>query len=449
MERFDYLVIGGGSGGIASARRAAAYGAKVALVESGRLGGTCVNVGCVPKKIMWNAATIAEHMHDASGYGFGAPDVKLEWSTLKRGRDAHVTRLNGIYRQNLERDRITCIDGLARFADAHTVYVDERALAADHVLVATGSRPQVPDVPGSEHGITSDGFFALEKQPKRVAIVGAGYIAVEIAGIFAALGSDVTLVARGEHLLQKFDDLLRKGLRAEVDAAGIHVVPCVPVARVEREDGGTIALCTKSGERHGGFDCLLWATGRVANVEKLGLESAGIRVDAHANIVVDEFQNTSAKGVYAVGDVTGKAMLTPVAIAAGRKLADRLFGKVADARLDYENIPTVVFTHPPIGTIGLTEEDARQKHGHANVKVYTTTFSNLYHAVTTRKTTTSVKLVCAGKDERVVGIHVLGAGADEMMQGFAVAVIMGATKADLDRTVAIHPTASEELVLLR
>ena len=447
MERFDYLVIGGGSGGIASARRAAQHGAKVALVEAGRLGGTCVNVGCVPKKIMWNAATIAEHLHDAAGYGFGAIDADVDWASLKRDRDAYVVRLNGIYRQNLERDRITIFEGFGRFVDPKTVYAGERGIVADHVLIATGSKPSIPIIPGAELGITSNGFFALEKQPKKVAIVGAGYIAVELAGVFAALGSDVTLVARGEHLLQRFDDIIRKNLRAEIEAAGVKVVPCVPVSRVERAADGTLTLFTKEGEPHGGFDCLLWATGRIACTENLNLESAHVRIDAHGNIVVDDFQDTTQAGIYAVGDVTGKAMLTPVAIAAGRKLADRLFGGEKDARLDYANIP-VVFTHPPIGTVGLTEEEARAQYGDA-VKVYTSSFTNMFHALTERKPKSAMKLVCAGKEERVVGIHAIGLGVDEMMQGFAVAVVMGARKADLDRTVAIHPTASEELVLMR
>jgi glutathione reductase (NADPH) len=451
MERFDYLVVGGGSGGIASARRAAKHGARVAVIESGALGGTCVNVGCVPKKIMWNAATLAEHLHDAHDYGFAiaAHAHDFDWAAMKRARDQYVSRLRSIYSKNLETDGVTLIGGAARFADAHTIFVGERELSAPHVLIATGSKPNVPEVPGAELGMTSDGFFALESRPQRVAIAGAGYIAVEIAGIFRALGSEVTLVLRGEHLLARFDAMLRDELLRAMTESGIDVRKSFGLTKVEKEAGGALALVSTKDERMAGFDALLWATGRIANCDALGLEAAGVRVDAHENIVVDERQNTSAKGVYAVGDVTGRAMLTPVAIAAGRKLADRLFGNDEHARLDYDAIPSVVFSHPPIGTVGLTEDEARARWAHRDVKVYATRFTNMFHALTTRKPASAMKVVCAGADEKVVGIHVIGLGADELIQGFAVAVRMGATKADLDRTIAVHPTASEELVLLR
>lgn len=448
METFDYLVLGGGSGGIASARRAAAHGAKVGLVESGRLGGTCVNVGCVPKKIMWNAASLAEHLDDAEEYGFRIEGRRFDWRTIKRARDAYVERLNAVYARNLDGDGVTRVHGVARFADAHTVFVGERELGAEHILIATGSVPHVPEVHGSELGITSDGFFTLEEQPARVAIVGGGYIAVEIAGIFRALGSEVTVFLRGERLLAKFDPLLRDTLMAEMAQVGIRFVSGFKLAALERSDGG-ITVADAKGQRIGAFDTLLWATGRVANGQSLGMDAAGVRVDAHDNIVVDEWQNTSAKGVSAVGDVTGKWMLTPVAIAAGRKLADRIFGGQPKAKVDYENIPTVVFSHPPIGTVGLTEEEALERYGQSGIRVYATRFVNMAYGPTHRKPASAMKLICCGKDERVVGVHIIGRGADEMMQGFAVAVRMGATKADFDRTIAIHPTASEELVLLR
>ena len=448
MERYDYLVIGAGSGGIASARRAAAHGAKVAVVESSRLGGTCVNVGCVPKKIMWNAASIAEHLHDARDYGFDVEARGFDWATIKRSRDAYVERLNGVYAKNLDADGIVRVEGHACFIDPHTVFVGEREITAEHVLIATGSTPRVPEVSGAEHGITSDGFFALEEQPRRVAIVGGGYIAVELAGIFRALGSDATILLRGEQLLNGFDPLLRDTLTTEMGASGIRVVAHYSLSKVLRE-GNELTVCDLHGQKIGPFDTLLWATGRIANVERLGLDAAGVRVDAHDNVVVDEWQNTSADRVYAVGDVTGKWMLTPVAIAAGRKLADRIFGGHSEAKLDYENIPTVVFSHPPIGTVGLTEDEAVNLYGQSGVKVYRTRFVGMYHGPTKRKTASAMKMICHGKDERVIGLHVIGLGADEMMQGFAVAVRMGATKADFDRTVAIHPTASEELVLLK
>ncbi len=448
MEKFDYLVLGGGSGGIASARRAAAHGAKVAVIESGRLGGTCVNVGCVPKRIMWNTASIAEALEDAGAYGFSIDRGPFDWPRIKRARDAYVERLNGVYARNLDGDAVTRIDGEACFADAKTIFVGEREIRGEHVLVATGSRPRVPEVAGSEHGITSDGFFELDAQPARVAIVGGGYIAVEIAGIFRALGSEVTVFLRGERLLAKFDSLLRDTLMSEMTEAGIRFVSGFRLTALERAES-TALLASASGERIGPFDTVLWATGRVANVGSLRLDAAGVRIDAHDNIVVDEWQNTTAPGVYAVGDVTGKWMLTPVAIAAGRKLADRLFGGRADAKLDYENIPTVVFSHPPLATVGLSEEEALERYGQSGIRVYHTRFINMYHGVTERRPPSAMKLVCQGERERVVGIHVIGRGADEMMQGFAVAVRMGATKADFDKTIAIHPTAAEELVLLR
>jgi glutathione reductase (NADPH) len=448
VDRFDYVVLGAGSGGMASARRAAAHGARVTLVERGPLGGTCVNVGCVPKKIMWNAASVAETLQDARDYGFTVDVAGLDWAALKKKRDAYVAHLNGVYARYLETDGVTLVAGVARFTDERTVVVGERVIHGDHVLVATGSRPSVPEVAGAGLGMTSDGFFALTEQPRRVAIVGGGYIAVELAGVFSALGSEVTVILRGEDLLARFDAMLRDALCAEMTASGIDVIRSFGLRAVVREDDGHIALVSSAGSRKGGFDGLLWATGRLAQTADLGLERAGVRVDARDNVVVDAWQNTSAEHVYAVGDVTGRAMLTPVAIAAGRRLADRLFGGMPDAKIDYENVPSVVFSHPPIATVGLTEDAARELHG-GGVKVYRARFTNLYHAFSSRKPATAMKVVCVGPSETVVGIHVIGLGADEMIQGFAVAVRMGATKADLDRTIAIHPTAAEELVLLR
>jgi glutathione reductase (NADPH) len=326
--------------------------------------------------------------------------------------------------------------------------VGQRRLSAPHVLIATGGHPRIPEIPGAEHGITSDGFFELRSQPRRVLIVGAGYIAVELAGMFRALGSDVTMAVRGEQLLRRFESMLRDTLMEEMSAAGISFLYGTEIDRVERDADGALSLCSSEGERHSGFDCVLWAIGRDPATRDIGIDTTGIALDGGGHIVTDEFQNTNVPGIYAVGDVTGRWPLTPVAIAAGRRLSDRLFGGDAEARLDYESIPTVVFSHPPIGTVGITEDQAREQFG-AEVKCYTSRFRNLYHAVTDQKTITAIKLVTVGQKEKVVGIHVLGIGADELIQGFAVALKMGATKADLDRTVAIHPTAAEELVTLR
>jgi len=446
-RKFDLIVIGGGSGGIAMANRAASYGAKVALVEAGRLGGTCVNVGCVPKKIMWNAASIAHVFHEAGDYGFSARVERFDWAALKKSRDDYVTWLNGRYQAGLEKNGVQWLRGRAQFESAHVVTVDGARLEAPHVAIATGGRPTIPKWKGAELGITSDGFFELPRQPRRVAIVGAGYVAVELAGVFRALGSEVVLLARRASVLMSFDEMLREAVTREMAADGIEVHAGVHVQEAAREKGG-IALACVEGLKVPGLDCVLWAVGREPETEVLNLPAAGVAIDRAGHVVTDEWQNTNAAGVYAVGDVTGREALTPVAIAAGRRLSDRLFGGKPDRRLIYENIPTVIFSHPPIGTVGLTEAQARERHGDA-VKVYRTEFTPLYHAFTSRKVKTSMKLVTVGKEEKIVGCHLFGGGADEMLQGFAVAIRMGATKSDFDDTVAIHPTSAEELVTMR
>jgi glutathione reductase (NADPH) len=446
-QAFDLITIGGGSGGLACAQRAAEYGAKALVIESHRLGGTCVNVGCVPKKVMWNAAGVALALADAADYGFGAGPAANDWALLKSKRDAYVARLNAIYDRNLSAKGVALVRGEARFVDAHTVDVAGTQFTAPHIVIATGGVPTYPEIPGASLGITSDGFFALQQRPARVAIVGSGYIACELAGAFHELGSAVEVFIRKDHVLTHFDTMLGKSLMREMRASGIviheHVVPTAVEDR-----GGTRTLLAADGREFGGFETLLWAVGRSANVAGLDVERAGLRLDANRFIITDAFQNTNVPGIYAVGDVTGRAALTPVAIAAGRRLSDRLFDGKADRRLDYEGIATVVFTHPPIGTVGLTEREARARHGDA-VKVYVADFTPMYHALTVRKTRTDMKLVCVGPEQKIVGCHVIGAGADEMMQGFAVAIRMGATKRDFDDTVAIHPTSAEELVTMR
>jgi glutathione reductase (NADPH) len=449
-EAFDFVVIGGGSGGLAAAQRAAEYGAKVAIVESGRLGGTCVNVGCVPKKVMWNAAEIADGLEDAAEYGFrlGAAEPH-DWPLLKSKRDAYVARLNGIYASNLAKRHIEVVQGRASFVDARTVDVAGRKLTAPHILIAVGGRPMLPDIPGADLGITSDEFFELEKRPDRVAVVGSGYIAIELTSIFAALGAKATLVLRGHKALKDFDAMLGESMLKIMHDEGVEIATNAWPFALERTATGALDLEVRDGRRLTPFDAVVWAIGRVPAVEGLGLERAGVGLDAYGFIVTDKYQVTSAEGVYAVGDVTGRAQLTPVAIAAGRRLSDRLFGGQPERYLDYENIPTVVFGHPPIGTVGLTEEEARVKYGDAEVTVFRSGFVPMYHALTTRKPRTDMKLVTVGQEQRVVGVHVIGPGADEMMQGFAVAVRMGATKRDFDDTVAIHPTSAEELVTMR
>jgi len=448
MQSFDYLVIGGGSGGLASARRAAEYGARVALIEAGELGGTCVNVGCVPKKVMWNAAEIADALHSASGYGFDVTLRGHDFAGLRQRREAYIERMRGNYERNLAKDRVELNRGRGVLRSANEVQVGERVLGAKHVLIATGGAPSIPNVPGAELGLTSDGFFALSARPRSALIVGAGYIAVELAGILRGLGCEVTLAMRNERPLRSFDVMLGDALREALENSGVHVRLGSTVKSVALSSNSERIAVLDGGHALPPVEALFWAIGRHANTAQLGLDAASVRTDPDGHVLVDEWQNTSASGVYALGDVTGRAALTPVAIAAGRRLSDRLFGGKAQAKLDYHDIPSVVFSHPPIGSVGLSEADARALHGDA-VKVYSTRFTNMFYAVTEHKALTHMKLVCVGPDERVVGVHVIGRGADEMIQGFAVAVKMRATKADFDRTVAIHPTASEELVTMR
>ena len=444
---FDLISVGGGSGGLACAQRAAEYGATAAVIEPHRLGGTCVNVGCVPKKVMWNAAGVALSLSDANDYGFDVTPRDNDWALLKAKRDAYVLRLNGIYERNLQAKGVAYVRGAARFLDQRTLEVNGQRMSAQHIVIATGGKPWVPNLPGAELGITSDGFFELEARPQRVAVIGSGYIACELASAFRELGCQVEQFIRKERLLRNFDAMLGKSLMREVRAQGITIHEQVVPAAV-RAESGRKTLVAEDGRNFGGFDCLLWAVGREANVAALDLGKAGVAVDDNNYVITDALQNTNAQRVYAIGDVTGRAALTPVAIAAGRRLSDRLFGADRTRHLEYSTIPTVVFTHPPIGTVGASEAEARAQFGDA-VKVYVADFTPMYHALTTRKTHTDMKLVCVGAEQRIVGCHIIGTGADEMLQGFAVAIRMGATKADFDDTVAIHPTSAEELVTMR
>ncbi|MGB5622655.1 MAG: glutathione-disulfide reductase [Gammaproteobacteria bacterium] len=444
---FDLIVIGGGSGGLAAAQRATEYGASVALIESGRLGGTCVNVGCVPKKVMWNAASIAHVIEEAAGYGFSVSKQGHDWHGLKLRRDAYVARLNGIYARNLEQKNITTFADRARFLGPHKVGISGHTLTSPHVVIATGGYPIVPDVSGADLGITSDGFFELEQRPERVLIAGSGYVSVELAGVFRSLGSEVTVLTRKDGVLRSFDPMLRESLMDAMARDGIEVVTrAVPL--VVSGNAGQIDLETEDGRHFSGYDCLLWAVGRNPASADLALANAGVRMDAAGFVPTDEYQNTNVDGIYALGDVTGREALTPVAIAAGRRLADRVFGGMTDRHLDYANIPTVIFSHPPIGTIGMTEPEAHACYGEA-VNTYISRFVPLYQSMFEDKSQTAMKLITAGAEEKVVGCHVIGPGADEMMQGFAVAIRMGARKQDLDDTVAIHPTSAEELVTMR
>lgn len=448
MESYDYAIIGAGSGGLASARRARAHGARVVIVEGDVLGGTCVNRGCIPKKILWNAAELSERLVDLAEYGLmEAPEASLDYERLRNRSRDHVSKLNGIYAQRLQEEGIELVAGRAELIEAHTVLVGQSKLWAEHVLLATGAHPFVPRIPGAELGITSDDWFELERLPKRLLVIGGGYVGVEISGIARALGSEVTCAFRAEAPLSRFDGTLRQALAAHLSDSGVRLVADFAAAQIEQTPLG-LTVWDYLGKNVGNFDAVLWATGRAANVEGLGLERLGVRLDALGFIGTNEYQDTNVAGLHAVGDVAGGPQLTPLAIAQGRRLADRLFGGEPLARVDFREIPTVVFSHPPIGTVGLSEEAALVEFG-SRVKVYQSRFVNLYHAVTSRKPRTMVKLVVVDPEERVVGIHVIGQGADELIQGFAVAMRMGARKSDLDGTLAIHPTAAEELVTLR
>jgi glutathione reductase (NADPH) len=444
---FDLIVIGGGSGGIAHARRAAEYGARVAVIEYGRLGGTCVNVGCVPKKVMWYTASQMHQFEHAADYGYDISINDHNWGRLKANRDAYVKRLNGIYESNLDRSGVTYINGAASFVDEHTVAVGDEHYRGERIVIATGGRPMVPDIPGAELGITSDDFFELEEQPQRVLVAGSGYIAVELAGVFNGLGSQVQLVIRKDSIIRSFDAMLGEQLMEAMEKDGVEIETLVIPESLEKTADGLL-LHTEDGRTFGPVDTVLWAIGRKPNVTGLEPGNAGIVSDDRGFIPTDEMQQTNIEHIFALGDVTGRAALTPVAIAAGRRLADRLYGGMEGRHLDYDVIPTVVFSHPPIGTVGLTEDAARTEYGDA-VKIYTSGFTPMYYALGTKKQRSVMKLITVGEDEKIVGCHVIGEGADEMLQGFAVAIRMGATKADFDDTVAIHPTNAEEFVTMR
>ena len=450
MEQRDLIVLGAGSAGIAVAIRAARYGARVSVLEPGAIGGTCVNVGCVPKKAMWLASELAEAQMHAREVGFASAPGELDWAEFVRRRQAYIDDIHASYRRRFDEFGIELIADYGRFVDAHTIAAGARELSAPHIVIATGSRPRRLSIPGGDLGIDSDGFFALRARPRKVAIIGGGYIAVELAGVLRALGAEVSVYVRGKHLLHGFDQETTAELATAMTGRGVAVIGGLEPTAVTRA-ADTYVLHFADGStpdtEAGGFDALIWAVGRDANTQRLDLAAAGVRVDRTGHVEADDWQNTNVEGVYAIGDLTGRLALTPVAVAAGRRLADRLFGGMRDARLDYANVPTVVFSRPPLGSVGLSEEAARALHGD-DVVVYRVRFRPMLTALTQGSERTFMKLVCVGADERVVGVHVLGRSVDEMLQGFAVAIKTGARKADFDATVAIHPTSSEELVLM-
>ena len=449
VKEYDYIVIGGGSGGIASANRAAMHGAKVILFEGKEVGGTCVNVGCVPKKVMWYGAQVAETLHRYAGeYGFDVTLNKFDFATLKANRQAYIDRIHGSYERGFDSNGVERVYEYAKFVDPHTVEVAGERYTAPHILIATGGHALYPNIPGSEYGITSDGFFELDEVPKRTAVIGGGYIAVEVAGVLNALGSDTHLFVRKDRPLRTFDKDIIDVLVNEMAKSGPTLHTHANATEVVKNADDSLTISFDNGETVT-VDCLIWAIGRAANTSGFGLEKTGVELTERGNIYSDAFENTSVPGIYALGDVTGKLDLTPVAVKAGRQLSERLFNNKADAKLDYTDVATVVFSHPVIGSVGLTEEKAIAKYGAENIKVYKSSFTPMYTALGDNRQPSTMKLVTLGENEKIIGLHGIGYGVDEMIQGFSVAIKMGATKADFDNTVAIHPTGSEEFVTMR
>lgn len=448
MKTYDYIVVGGGSGGIASANRAGMHGAKVLLIEGNELGGTCVNVGCVPKKVMWQASTILETMErDASNYGIQADVKKVDFRELVEKREKYIDFLHGAYQRGLDSNQVDAIKGYATFIDSQTVEVNGETYQATKILIATGGKPSKMTIPGSEYAIDSNGFFEMTELPKRTIVLGAGYIAAELSGVLHGLGSEVMWAYRKERPLRTFDKMLSDNLVEMYQEAGIKTYAGHIAKEIIKNDN-EYTVVFENGERLSG-DCVLFAGGRVPNTDQLGLENTQVKLDERGFIKVDKYQNTTDPHIFAVGDVIGKIDLTPVAIAAGRRLSERLFNGKENSYLDYHLVPTVVFTHPPIATIGVTEDEALATYGSDQIKVYRSRFTPMYFALNDYRQKCEMKLICVGEEEKIIGLHAIGIGVDEMLQGFAVAIKMGATKADFDDTVAIHPTGAEEFVTMR
>ncbi|WP_372364695.1 glutathione-disulfide reductase [Candidatus Uabimicrobium sp. HlEnr_7] len=445
---YDYVVIGGGSGGIASARRAASYGAKVALIEGHRLGGTCVNVGCVPKKMMHIAALLGESLEYAQHFGWDVKYGGFDWKFFKEKRDTDIVRLNGIYEKNLRNSNITIIEGWAKFVDSHTIDVNGQKISGKYVLIASGGKPNSLNIPGIEHTINSDGFFALEECPKKAIVVGAGYIAIELAGILNALGSEVTLVARGDKLLKNFDREIIEHLENYLQQEGIKILFSSNVNKVEKtETSLDVTISNNGNEELQQADCVLLAVGRNPNVEPLQLENTQVKQGKRKEIIAGEDDTTADPAIYAIGDVVGKLELTPVAIKCGRLLADRLFAQKSKL-MNYSAVPTAIFSPLEIGTCGISEEEAVEKYGQDNIKVYRARFTPMVHTITKKQAKMVMKMIVEKEGEKVLGMHLIGPDSAEIIQGFGIAVRLGLSKADLDDVVALHPSAAEEFVTM-
>lgn len=444
MAAFDLFVIGGGSGGVACARRAGTHGARVGISEASRVGGTCVNRGCIPKKFLVYASHFSEDFEDASAYGWSVKEPAFDWPAMVRAKDKELERLEGVYKRMLTEAGVKLIEGHTVLADAHTVEVDGQTHTAEAVVVATGAWPVLPEVPGIEHAITSNEAFDLAALPRRIVIVGGAYIAVEFAGIFNGLGADTKLLYRGDMILRGFDDDLRRTMAEEMRKKEVDLRLNTHVARIERRNGSLAAL-TSEGEVIEA-DQVMYATGRTPITRGFGLVEAGVELDGKGAVVVDEWSRTSIPNVYAIGDCTNRLNLTPVAIHEGRCLAETLFNNNPQ-KPDHRNVATAVFGQPPLGTVGLTEGQARATFG--EIDVYRARFRPLKHSITGRDETMMMKLVVDPASGRVVGCHIVGADAPEIIQVLGIAVKAGATKAQFDATIGVHPTTAEELVTMR
>ena len=443
---FDLFTIGAGSGGVAASRRAGSYGARVAICEDNRIGGTCVHRGCVPKKLLVYGAHFRQDLEDAAGYGWSLSEPGFDWKKLQAAKDKELARLDGVYRRLLRDSGVQLVEGRGRVVDAHTVEVNGQRYTAGRILVATGSRPFLPEVPGIEHALSSDGALTLPELPQRIAIVGGGYIGVEFAGIFSALGAKVMMLIRGDTVLRGFDDDVRSMLTQEMRKKGIDLRPETFIRDMEKRPDGTLSLLTRMGDTLE-VDAVLYATGRVPNTQGLGLVEVGVRLDARGAIEVDEWSRTPVESIYAVGDVTDRINLTPVAIAEGRALAETLFHD-NPTKMDHTGVASAVFSQPPVGTVGCTELEARERHGD-KIDVYVSNFRPMRHTLSGRDERTMMKVIVERDTDRVLGFHMVGADAPEIIQGLAVALKCGVTKKLLDTTVGIHPTAAEEFVTMR
>ncbi|MEG9884902.1 MAG: glutathione-disulfide reductase [Hyphomicrobiales bacterium] len=443
---YDLFVIGAGSGGVRAARMAAGYGARVAVAEADRVGGTCVIRGCIPKKLFVHASRVGEEINNAEGFGWSLGETHFDWPTLVANKDREIDRLSDLYSKNLKASGVVIIEDHATLKDAHTLSLERQArtVTAAKIVIATGARPFMPEVPGIEHAITSNEAFHLERLPERIAIVGGGYIAVEFAGIFNGLGVATTLIHRGEEILRGFDDDLRGGLRQAMIVKGVDVRVESRVTHIEADGNGYhVCLADGTGLR---TDLVMYATGRHPNISGLGLQAVGVECGGNGCVAVDEYMKTSLDNIYAVGDVTDRINLTPVAIREGAAVAETLFND-NPTRLDYAIIPTAVFSQPEIGTVGLGEAEARKRYD--RVDIYKSTFRPLKYALSGRDERTLIKLVVDSRNDIVLGCHILGNAAGELIQLLGVALQMGATKADFDATIAVHPTTAEELVTMR